>query len=153
MKGNPCHIIILCEATEMTKRVLMEPPTFINEEPRGLKDPAPSEHVKNRITYQYYAILGTDTSGDILMAARVNNCETIELLEAALWVDSIKKERGKMKEQHTKAMVCKFIWRQNVGHVGKQLRLCGVHGYHHTMARRGTEEEFNEWWDRLAEMI
>ena len=77
MKGNPCHIIILCEATEMTKRVLMEPPTFIDEEPRGSEDPAPSGNLKNRDTYQYYAILGSDTSGDILMAARVNNCKMI----------------------------------------------------------------------------
>ena len=50
-------------------------------------------------------------------------------------------------------MVCEFVWRQNIGHVGKQLRLCGVHGHNRTMAHRGTVEEFNEWWNKQAEMI
>ena len=49
MKGNPCHIIILCEATEMTKRVLMEPPTVIDETPRGSGAPAPSGDFEKEI--------------------------------------------------------------------------------------------------------
>ena len=69
------------------------------------------------------------------MAARDNSCEKISLLYANHWVDSIQS-----KKQHiTKVMVCEFVWRQNVGHVGKTLRLCGVHGHHNTMARRVSE--------------
>ena len=111
------------------------------------------EILENRDTYEYYAILGIDKCGEVIMAARVDNCETIQLLEAAHWVDSTKMERGKLKEPRTKAMVCEFVWRQNVGHVGKTQRLCGVHGLNHTMARKGSETKFKEWWDRLAGLI
>ena len=83
------------------------------------------------------------------MAARENNCETIESLHNNHWVDSIK---GRT-EHRTKVMVCEFVWRQYVGHVGKKLRLCGVHGHHHTMARRGSEIKFKEGWDFLAGLI
>ena len=101
----------------------MQPPTFIDdrscgsarEEPRGSADPAPSGNLKDRDTYRYIAILGNDTKGDMIMAARENNCERIESLHNNHWVDSIE---GRT-EHRTKAMVCEFVWRQNVGHVGK----------------------------------
>ena len=59
------------------------------------------------------------------MAARDNSCESISVLHANHWVDSIQNK----KENITKVTVCEFVWRQHVGHVDNKLRLCGVHGH------------------------
>ena len=66
------------------------------------------------------------------MAARENNCERIESLHNNHWVDSIK---GR-KEHRTKVMVCEFVWRRNVGHVGNKLRLWSARAPPHYGAER-----------------
>ena len=50
-------------------------------------------------------------------------------------------------------MVCTFIWRQNIWHVGTKVVVCGLHGHHATMAQWSYVGVYNKWWDKLADVI
>ena len=76
--GNPCQIIVLCEATPKVKELLEQPPTRIADRSCGHTEQAPSGNVELRDHYQHFVMLGTNhEKGDIIMAARNNICQEI----------------------------------------------------------------------------
>ena len=148
--GNPCQIIVLSEATPTVKASLEQPPTHIADRSCGHTGQAPTGNAQQRDHYQNWVMLGTDhDKGDILMAARTNNCEEVEINYANHWVDDVVKK----PQQITQIPVCTFFWRHNIGHLGSEVVLCGVHGTRDIMAQRCTATVYKTWWDNLAKVI
>ena len=50
-------------------------------------------------------------------------------------------------------MVCTFTWKQNIGHLGKEIVVCGVHGHHKTMKMEFPTAVYDDWWNKLAHLI
>ena len=50
-------------------------------------------------------------------------------------------------------MVCTFIWKQNIGHLGKEIVVCGVQGYYKTMKMEFSHAVYDNWWDKLVDLI
>ena len=76
--GNPCQIIVMCEATPTVKALPEEPPTHIADRSCGHTGQAPTGNVQQRDHYQHWVMLGTDhDKGDMIMATRTNNCKEV----------------------------------------------------------------------------
>ena len=50
-------------------------------------------------------------------------------------------------------MLCTFTWKQNVGHLGNNIVVCGAHGHRKTMKMECSAEATRTWWDKLYEML
>ena len=50
-------------------------------------------------------------------------------------------------------MVCTFTWKQNIGHLGKDIVVCGVHGHHKTMKMECPSAVYDDWWNKFAHLI
>ena len=50
-------------------------------------------------------------------------------------------------------MVCTFTWKQNIGHLGKEIVVCGVRGHYKTMKMEFPTKVYDDWWNNLADLI
>ena len=50
-------------------------------------------------------------------------------------------------------MVCKFTWKQNIGHLGKDVTVMGVHGHYRTMNMLFNKTVNDEWWKKIKDLI
>ena len=66
------------------------------------------------------------------------------------WTDHWVDNAACGKKWITKIMVVTFTWRQNIGHIGTTIVICGVHGHRDTMAQRCSHPKYTEWWNKLA---
>ena len=108
---------------------------------------APVGNVQKRDKYEHIAFLGTDhKNGDILIAARTNDC----MQGVCNWTDHWVDNAACGKKWITKIMVVTFTWRQNIGHIGTTIVICGVHGHRDTMAQRCSHPKYKNWRDKLA---
>ena len=99
-------------------------------------------------------MIGNDARQPVLMAARKNNCDHMECHTSETWADGVfKGEKEQEKLAGTKIMVCTFRWKQHVGHLGNKIRVMEVHGHHHTMNMKLSNDKTNKWWDKLKETI
>ena len=57
--------------------------------------------------------------------------------------------KQKEKKARTREMVCEFVFKQNVGHLGKIIRIGAVHGHNMTM-KFEWPTVLKEFWDRQA---
>ena len=62
-------------------------------------------------------------------------------------------EKKKVNKAHTKVMVCTFHWRTNIGYLGTVIKVMAVHGHYMTMKKQLKREDYNEWWDKIYDMI
>ena len=68
----------------------------------------------------------------VLRAARKDTATCLELLH---W-DIIKRpytEKGKPKTSRSRIMIAKVTFKQNIGHMGKEIVVAGVHGHNRMM--------------------
>jgi len=62
------------------------------------------------------------------------------------------KFKGKEKVAKSRFLTCKVFFKQNIGHLGKDFVVCGVHGHYKTM-KIEWPEAWVKFWDRLADKI
>ena len=106
-----------------------------------------TEHLESRPENQHYVIRG-DAESCPLIAARRDTCTGIECLMNDVNADSPYTEKGKDKIAWTKTLVCKIGFKQNVGHIGKQLVVCGCHAHNRTM-KIEWPKPWEKFWNRL----
>ena len=49
-------------------------------------------------------------------------------------------------------LACRVHFKQNIGHLGKEIVICGVHGHFHTMKIKWPKQ-WHEFWDRLVGLV
>ena len=89
----------------------------------------------------------------MLTAAREDNCTSVEQLgKYEVYNDHNYREGGRTKEANSRMLTCRIGFKQNIGHLGKEIVATGVHGNCRTM-RHLWPQALEAFWDRLARRI
>ena len=141
---NPGQVVILCETTEAVAALLGNP--AVAAEKPGVKG------LEGRSTFEHWVVRGNEEECAVLIAARKDNCSYLQLLDYDPHPDHIYRAKGKHRIATTRTLICQVGFKQNVGHIGKNAVVCGVHG--HAMTMRGKwPRVLDEFWKRLAAQI
>ena len=139
---SPAHVMVIVEATRQVGVLLAQP--SVEGTPGG-------EGLYGRKTREHFVIRGEEKS-DVLIAARKDNTTGLRMLCHRVWDDHHYKEDGQDKMARSRALACEVAFKQNIGHLGKDIRVCGVHGHFRTMKMEWVEA-YIAFWDRLADAV
>ena len=148
---NPAQVIILCETTAAVETMLRNP--AVAAEKPGEKGLA------GRNTYEHFVVRGNEEPAAVLIAARKDNCSSLELIEYdphydhGYWSSSTSSQTLRTyKRATTRTLTCRVGFKQNVGYLGTEIIVCGVHGNALTM-KVTWPTVLETFWDRLASKI
>ena len=156
VKGSPGELVVLFEATHAVAEMLESQPSYVQEPPQQRSLPnqkAVPGNMWQREHYEHHVIMTQDSKNAILMAARTNVCEGIEELHTASWCDGTWRVSGNLKTATTRVMICKFKWKQSIGHLGNEVTVMGVHGHYRTMNMLFAAKVNNELWIKIHALI
>ena len=86
------------------------------------------------------------------MAARTDTCTGLHMLEYDRHDDHDYREKRKDNIALSRILFCKAGFNQNIGHCGKEIVVCGVHGHNRTM-KCEWHNVLEQFWTRLAEKV
>ena len=118
------------------------------KEPRSSGDKNATGLAK-RDSLEWHVVRGNEEDAALLIAARKSTCPALTMLEYQAHDDHSYREKKKDKMARTRMMACTVEFRQNIGHIGREINVLGVHGHHRTM-KMEWPTVFNQFWDRLA---
>ena len=134
--GSPAELIVIFEANSAVADMLKQPPRHVPDEMNGPprhNAKAPVGNMSKRDHYEHMVVMTHYPHGQIVMAARKNVCVRAQALDCHAWEDGHWNKNGKKKTATTKALVCEFTWKQNIGHLGRNIVVMAVHGHYRTM--------------------
>ena len=117
-------MIILCEAAPLVEELLQQPAVAGTPGALGLD---------GRDTFENWVVRGKEPESAVLIAARKDTCSFLEYLAYTVNSDHPYRDNGKDKMATSRILTCKVGLKQNVGHLGKEVVVCGLHGYNKTM--------------------
>ena len=138
----PAQVLVLAETTEDTEVLLQQTRSHGNPDATGLDKRDTAEHWVQR---------GNEAEA-ILIAARKDVTTHLDCLEYDVYPDHPYTRKGRGKAATSRIMVCKVWFKQNIGHIGKEIVVAGVHGHRRTM-KFEWPEALSRFWDRLASKI
>jgi hypothetical protein len=139
---SPAQVLVVLEASRQVEDLLKQPPVQGNLDQEGLQ---------RRSTRDYFVVRGEEQSA-ILVAARQDNTTSLECLHHEVHDDHAYREKGKQKMARSRMIVCSVSFKQNIGHLGKDIVVCGAHGNYRTM-KIEWPQEWRAFWDRLAQYV
>ena len=134
-------IVVLAEATQEIEDLLREC--------RSRGDPT-ATGLDKRDEHEHYVIRGQETTS-VLIAARKDSTTGIHLLDWYIQ-DYPYREKGKPKEARSRVLIATVNFKQNIGHMGRDIVVAGVHGNYRTMKREWPQAH-NTFWNSLAAKI
>ena len=135
---------MLCEASKEIEDLLK------NNRSRGEPEAEPGT-LDARDEFEHYVLRGNEEES-VLIAARKDTATCLELLH---W-EIIKRpytEKGKKKTSRTRIMIAKVTFKQNIGHMGKEIVVAGVHGHNRMMKYEFGQQAMGAFWESLAAKI
>jgi hypothetical protein len=136
---SPAQVVILAEASEELGNLLKMPEVVGSPEQIG---------VQSRSTKEHFVVRGAETAA-LLVAARKDNTTALALLKYEAHSDHDYTEKGKVKTARSRMIVCKVSFKQNIGHLGTDIVVCGAHGHYRTMKMEWIGA-WTSFWNRLA---
>ena len=143
IQRSPAQVVVLAEAAKEIEELLKEPRSHGNQELEGLERRDSAEHWVQR---------GNEREAALLIAARKDVATHLDCLEYEVHDDHNYTEKGKPKKARSRIMVCKVWFKQNIGHIGKEVVVAGAHGHYRTM-KFEWPTALTQFWDRLATKI
>jgi len=140
---NPGQVVVVVEASRQLEELLQRPPVEGDSEPQS--------RLQARSTHEYFVARGREESA-VLVAARKDSVSSLECLHHEVHNDHAYKEKKKGKIARSRMMVCKVSFKQNIGHLGKEIVVCGAHGHYKTM-KMEWPQAWVAFWDRLARYV
>ena len=141
----PAPVVVLCETTIAVQHLLESPalrPT----------DPA-ATGLQGRKTHEHWVVRGNEEKGALLIAVRKDTCSELSLLDHLAHLDVYHNEKKqKNRGSVSRFLTCAITFKQNIGHLGNQIVVCGVHGNQNTM-KMHPKEPWNTFFDLLAQRI
>ena len=137
-------MIVLLEANAAVADLLARPPV----QPSRLAPPG----LDRRPTFQHFVERDPEDEKAILIAARKDTCSNLEVLRYDCHDDHRYTFKQKEKMARTRIMVARITFKQNVGHIGKEVTVAGVHASQMTMKIKW-KAKWDEFWERLADVI
>ena len=136
-------MLVLCEAIVEVEQMLRQTAVAGNPDERGLE---------KRSTHEHWVVRGNERETAVLVAARKDNTDSLVSLEYDVHDDHDYKEKKKTKTARSRTLVCRVGFKQSVGHLGREIVVCGVHGHYRTM-KMEWPTVWRQFWDRLAHKI
>jgi len=140
--SNPCSVLVVLEANAGLATML---------ESSGSVEGTGSPGMAGRPQFEYIVLRGLEESS-ILIAARADNCNSLECLHFESYEDRRYKHQGKERIARSRLMVYKVDFKQNIGHLGNEIVIAGVHGSRRTMNLQW-QEAHKAFFDRLHAQI
>ena len=128
---NPAQVVVVVDASRQLEELLRLPPR------------------------EHFVVRGDEVdsrSPAVLIAARKDNTTSLEVLLYEVNDDHAYMARGTPRPARSRMMVCRAGFKQNVGHLGKDVVVCGVHGHYRTM-KMEWPHSWKQFWDRLARYV
>ena len=145
IQKNPCAVVVMCEANPQCEELLKK--AAVAGDPEG------SSKLQRRPTATYMVVRGQEPKTSLLIAARTDNCEFLHQLgNYDVHKDHEHTEKGKTTNARTRMLFGKVGFKQNIGHLGKEIVVGAVHGHSKTMNYRWPTV-LEEFWNRLAGYI
>jgi len=142
---NPCPVLVMCEANPQCEELLTQAAVA--------GDPDGSTKLQRRPTAKYMVVRGKEPKTSLLIAARTDTCEYLRQLgNYDVHKDLPYTEKGSVKQARTRMLFAKVGFKQNIGHLGKDIVFGVVHWNSRTM-RYLWPTVLIEFWDRLANYI
>ena len=138
----PAQVIILAEASAAVEDLLKQPNTEGDPNQEGLAKRGTCEHY----------VVRTDEESGVLIGARTDTAVAVECLYSEVNNDQRYQENRKWKMTRSRMLVARVEFKQSIGHIGKDVVVCGVHGHYRTM-KLEWPIPWNNFWDRLAQLI
>ena len=148
---SPAQLLALCEATKEVEERLRCPNAALVAGSTESDGSEPQSRVFQRHSHEYF-VQRPDEKSSVLVAARTDTCSYLRLEECDINEDHPYTEKGKKKMARSRIMVCTAGFKQNVGHLGKDITVCVVHGHNKTM-KMEWPRVFEDFWDRLVRML
>lgn len=104
-----------------------------------------------RSTKEYFVVRGNEELV-VLIARRTDNISTLECLKYEVHDGHHYKKKGKNNMARSRLLICEVVFKQNIGHLGEEIVVCGVHGHNRTM-KLEWPQVWVEFWDRLAQHV
>ena len=87
----------------------------------------------------------------LLIGVRTDVAKGIQMKHFEVNDDHRYRRGNSDKMARTRLMVCEMEFKQNIGHIGNYVRVCGVHGHNMTMSKQWPTV-WHAFWDRLAQI-
>jgi hypothetical protein len=140
---SPAQVIVLCEATAAVEDLLKRP---------AVPGAIGAKGLEGRNTFEHWVVRGQEPQAAVLIAARKDNTSFLQLLDYDVNEDHAYREQKKDKMARSRILTCRVGFKQNIGHLGKEIVVCGVHGHCKTM-KFEWPAVLNAFLDRLAQKI
>ena len=134
------QVVILAEAGLAIEDMLKQPP---------VEGHSGSGSLEARSTKEHFVVRGNEKSA-LLIASRTDVTSSLVCLKSEVHEDHPYKEKGKPKMARSRFLVCEIVFKQNIGHIGKEIVVCGVHGHYRTM-KKEWPQPWGKFWNMLAE--
>ena len=140
---NPGQIVVLCEATQEVEDLL--------KESRSRGDPTAEEGTLDaRDEHDHYVIRGREDTS-VLIAARKDVTTGIHLCHWEI-LEHPYRDNGKDQIARTRIMIARVSFKQNIGHMGMNIVVAGVHGHYRVMKCEWAQA-IKRAWDTLADKL
>ena len=138
----PGQVLVLLEANEAVSDILNQPAVAGNDDGVGLE---------KRSTHEWWVQRSQEQKG-VLIASRKDNTTSVTVLDWLLHDDHPYTQKGKKSMARSRLMTCSIAFKQNVGHIGKELVVCAAHGHFRTM-KSEWPQVWETWWDLVASRL
>lgn len=142
---NPGQIVVLAEATPEVAALLEHPPEETTQDRSHGK-------LGERVACQHFVHRGNEEKSALLIAVRKDVATGLDCLEYESFNDHNYTEKKKQREARSRMLTCKAYFKQNIGHIGKEVVVMGVHGHCRTM-KVEWQAPFDAFWDRLVAKV
>ena len=123
IKKSPAQVLVIVESSMALRNLLEQPP----------EQGSAFTGLDSRATHEHWVQRGNEESC-IQIAARKDIADYLTCMHHEVFADHPYRKDGKDKMARTRLMVCKVGFKQNIGHLGKDIIVGGVHGHYITMS-------------------
>ena len=135
----PGQVLVLLEATQAVSDLLDQPAVAGIDHGVGLE---------KRGTHEWWVQRSLEEKG-VLIASRKDNTTSVTVLDFFLHDDHKYVERKRDRMARSRLLTCNISFKQNVGHLGKELVVCAAHGHFRTM-KSEWPQVWDTWWTEVA---
>jgi hypothetical protein len=122
---NLAQVVVVVDASRQLEELLKQPAVAGDADEVGLRA---------RNTHEHY-VVRCEEAAAVLIAARKDVTTGIEMLMHQVHDDHAFHIKGRRKMVRLRILVGMIHFEQNIGHLGTDIVVGGVHGHHRTMKR------------------
>ena len=145
---SPGQVMVIAESSRLHEDMLKQlPQAALPDDPQSRLEGSPTK-LAARSTCEWFVQRGNEEKNAVMIASRTDVTSSLVCLHYENHGHPYR-EKSKDKSARSRIMVCEVGFKQNIGHLGKKVVVCGVHGHYKTM-KREWPTVFDCFWDGVA---